>query len=156
MQVAAGIYQRNLKLWHSNWTYTSRCSAHKQVSFFRVKKSFFFFTLTLFNYYWNFFFYVFFYSLSHWSAMPRSFLVRSKRCLHPSRTRLSYMKQWQLEADSILPVTGEERRSPGHEVSLQTPSVPVSHGPQNWDWTGSWPHAAQTHLCWPSGTQELD
>lgn len=42
MQVAAGICQGNLKLWHCNWTCTSRCLAYKHtknhVFFFLEKK----------------------------------------------------------------------------------------------------------------------
>lgn len=41
MQVAAGICQGNLKLWHCNWTCTSRCLAYKHTKnhvFFFLKK----------------------------------------------------------------------------------------------------------------------
>ncbi|XP_075888697.1 uncharacterized protein LOC142892413 [Nelusetta ayraudi] len=88
--------------------------------------------------------------------MPRSFLVRSKRSLQPGQARLSYRKQCRLEADSNLPVQRVMwggRRSPGHQVQLQTHSVPVSHSsagaPPSWDRMGAWPHTAPTHLSWP-------
>lgn len=128
--------------------------AYEDSFFLSEKKVEFFF------YQCSFFFSLFSSSLSHSSAMPRSFLVRSKRSLRPSQSRFSYRKQRRLEADRNLPVMWGDRRSSEHEVQLQTPSVPVSHGiaggPPNWDRTGAWPHVALSHLLWPSGTQEFD
>lgn len=101
-------------------------------------------------------------SLSHRSAMPRSFLVKSKRTHPLGSFKDSFRQQPQPQTEAGQPfqhAMGQDRRYPEDAVQPLSPVLGVkdllAEACSPWDGMAVRSHSAPTDDPWPSGTQHF-